>query len=225
VSQSTLLLARAIRKKWGEADFRVVAAARVNSLRISEEDKLILSEVGLPQGPKRQMILHLRWESVRIRHQAKIARVLSDELLFVRDKFYPATEEDRNLDLTAFVVLGEGPNDFERDSFIFLNRFICLDGKGSGVYWVYPAKKDRGVSVSRINSSLLAYLSSLLAYRRFRSDWKELRRSKPDPKEFRKRILLLWNRFLRELRKADPIQFEEGFWYCHAQNERILMGV
>lgn len=130
------------------------------------------------------------------------------------------------VDLSTFVILGRGPNSFRSGDWA-INRFICLDGLNGQVYWIYPTPRRGRTPYCRINSSLRAYLQSLLAYKQFRDKWQalieELGELKVPRAKYTRRAQTIYNRFLVDLESSDPLDFENGFWHCHALDEKILL--
>lgn len=223
------LTAELIRDKWGAEGFATVPRARLETLPLRAEDKEILAKVGLPERPKESLELNLRCENVKLKHSAKKVTLLNDETSFERCRRYPKTgnkELDAKVDLSTFVILGRGPNGFRTGEWA-INRFICLDGMNGTVYWIYPKLRRGRTQYCRINSSLRAYLQSLLAYKLFRDKWQalldELGDVSQQKQKYTRRANTIWNRFMMDLEAADPVDFEKGFWHCHAFNEQILL--
>lgn len=221
--------AESIRDKWGEKGFTKASPARLETLPLSAEDKEILANVGLPERPKRSLELSMRFENVKLRHSAKSIKLLADEEEFERCRRYPKTgnkELDSKVNLSTFVVLGRGPNNFRSGDW-FINRFICLDGTNGDIYWIYPTPRRGRTQYCTINSSLKAYLQSLLACKQFRDKWNalldELGDVEKQKAKYNRRAKTMYNRFLIDLEAADSDEFEEGFWHCHAMDERILL--
>lgn len=82
-----------------------------------------------------------------------------------------------------------------------------------------------------INTSLPAYLASLLAYKRFRDQWPALQEFRPKEDDYsdypRYQALAepIHAELLRDLEAADPDEFKGGFWEAHAWNEAILLEI
>lgn len=220
-----------VRDLWGAPHFVTAPADGLSRFRLSDCDREVLATIGLPVAPASALRLALRFESVDVRHLPARLRLLS-ETSFQPSRFYPLTGDaavDEWARLDRFVVLGEAPNDFGPGPY-FLTRFVCLDSLSRRVCWVYPKPNRDGVSeCAPINTSLPAYLASLLAYKQFRDQWPILEAAyheagescdEPCFRDFADQIL---RTFVRELETADPAGFRSGFWECHAANEAILL--
>jgi hypothetical protein len=220
-----------LRDAWGASHFETTPEDTLARFELSGTDRDMLATVGLPMGPAPALHLEMRFESLDIHHFPKRLSHLS-ETSFQPSKFYPRTGDPSGVDawanLDRFVVLGEVPNDFK--GAFFCNRFVCLDADSGRVCWVYATPSRHGhSSCCALNTTLLAYLGSLLAYKRFRDQWPALRKvydetpeAYDDPRylSFAERV---YADFCRELEEADPTGFEGGFWDCHAGNEAILL--
>lgn len=225
--------AAGIRGAWGESHFVQVPEHQLQRLNLSPSDSALLGGVGLPISPAASLRLQLRFETVDLRHTPEAVGRLA-ETNFQRTRFYPLTG-DPDVDdwarLDRFVVIGEGPNDYEAGSY-FSNRFICLDAASGRVSWVFPKPDRDGRSLCcLINTSLIGYLASLLAYKRFRDQWPQLETlsreagDSSDDSEYRVVAGQIHSSFLRDLQLADPDGFSDGFWECHAWDEAILLEI
>ena len=220
-----------LRNGWGASHFVTAPEERLAPLPLSDADHEFLATIGLPVGPEAALHLELRFESVDIRHAPTKVGLLS-ETEFEPSRFYPLTgdtEVDASARLDRFVVLGEVPNDFGPGSYVE-TRFVCLDCGSGKVCWVYPKPNRKGrTDCYTINSSLSAYVASLLAYKRFRDHWPELQilheaaDDSGDDTRFHALAKRIHADFLQELEAADPVEFKDGFWESHAWNEAILL--
>lgn len=225
--------APSVRDQWGGSHFVLAPATNLARLELSEPDSWLLSSVGLPVSPASALRLYLRFETVNIHHQPATVGLLS-ETNFERTRFYPLTG-DPDVDVWArldrFVVLGEAPNDFGRGSY-FSTRLVCLDAISGKVAWLHPAPDADGRSrCCVLNTSLSAYLGSLLAYRRFKDQaphleevWNSADESSIDS-EYRPLATRVHTELLRDLEAADPDGFSGGFWESHAWDEAILLEI
>jgi hypothetical protein len=222
-----------LRDAWGACHFIEAPAHALVRLQLSAADHELLATVGLPVAPASALHLNLRFENVDIRHLPTTVRFLS-ETSFQPGRFYPLTgwpELDAWAKLDRFVVLGEVPNDFGPGNY-FQTRFVCLDAASGRVGWVYPTPDGEGRSdCCLLNTSLSAYLASLLAYKRFRDHWPHLQDiyeqvgDSGDDAQYHTLAQRTHADFLRELELADPTAFKGGFWEGHAWNEAILLEV
>jgi hypothetical protein len=223
----------AIKKRWGEEHFKVAPAKLVDACPLREEDAKLLKEIGLPTGPREALVLQLRFETVNIKHQPTRLRLPINAGL-EKSKHYPKTghaQLDKWGDLMKFVVLGEVPNDYGEGGSFYLNRFVCLDGVRGGIWWVYPQLSEKKTDCALFNSSLSAYLESLLTYKEFREEWFELMAEYGNDefrmegsKRYHTRARKIHKTFRDRLKKADKKGSKE-FWEFHAWNEAILMGI
>jgi hypothetical protein len=216
-----------IREQWGDKHFIRSPSKLVESLPLRPEDQAILEEIGLPRGPKKTLKISMRFEDVEVLHQPRQLRMLADAGLQLGKK-YPKTghkELDRWIDLNQFVVIGEAPGSIDP------NRFVCVDGIRGQVWWVYAKLAEGRTDCDLINTGLLDYLESWLAYKEFREEWDALL---PNPgkgfeqefkKEDRPQARKMHRRFLARLKQADPTNFEDSFWFHHAWDEAILLEV
>lgn len=225
-----------LRETWGASHFVTFEPKLLAALGVYEETCAVLEQVGLPIGPESGLELSLRFETVQIRHSPKDVRLLSASE-FQRPACYPLTGEphvDVWARLDRFIVLGECPNDNAPNSRYFETRFLCLDASTGRIAWVHPKPMKDGTTLCfSINSGLVAYLASLLAYKQFRDRWPEIDALSETDSEFsdegdisQSPRLVLADRihaeFLQELEAADPSGFKD-FWECHAWNEHILL--
>ncbi len=223
----------AIKKQWGERHFKTAPAKLVDAAPLREEDAKLLKEIGLPTGPKEALKLYMRFENADIKHRPADLRLPINAGL-EKGKHYPKTghaELDKWADLMKFVVLGEVPNDFGEGGSFYLNRFVCVDGVRGGVWWVYPKLSEKKTDCVLFNTSLTAYLESLLAYKEFREEWFALMAEygndedrMTESKRYHMRAGKIHNRFCTRLKAADKKGCKE-FWEFHAWNEAILMGI
>jgi hypothetical protein len=225
--------AASVRDQWGASHFVLVADTELAPLELSEPDRRLLGTIGLPVSPASALRLNLRFETVDIHHRpATVARL--SETNFEKTRFYPLSGDPDVgawARLDRFVVLGEVANDFGPGS-NFSTRFVCLDAVSGKVTWMYPTPDREGRSLCCVlNTSLSAYLASLLAYKRFRDQWPHLQevQSKADDSsvdsEYRPLAKRVHAEFLRDLEAADPEGFADGFWDCHAWDEAILLEI
>ncbi|QDU24347.1 SUKH-4 family immunity protein [Urbifossiella limnaea] len=215
----------AIRDQWGTRHFSRSPAKLVESLPLLAVDKALLGAIGLPRGPKAALKLFMRFEDVDVLHQPRQLRLVADAGL-EKGKKFPRTghaELDKWVDLSKFVVVGEAPGTF------YPNRLVCVDGVRGGVWWVYPKLRDRRTDCDPINTSLASYLESWLAYKEFREEWTQLLRKygRSDEVELEKadrpHARKMHRKFLSRLKKADPSNFEDSFWFHHAWDEAIML--
>jgi hypothetical protein len=215
----------AVREQWGVRHFRRSPAELAESLPLRAADRELLCDTGLPVGPKKTLTLSMRFEDVEIRHQPQQLRLVTGAGL-QKGKTFPKTghkDLDRWADLGTFVVIGEAPGTF------FPKRLVCVDGIRGHVWWVYPKLAHGRTDCDRLNTGLATYLESLLAYKEFRGEWSELLKKYANPveaeldREDKRRGRAIHRKFLRRLGRADPHGFEDGFWFCHAWDEAILL--
>ncbi len=214
-----------IREQWGARHFRCSPTKAVESLPLRQTDRELLRDIGLPVGPKTPLKLFMRFEDVEVVHRPRGACLLEDAGI-EKAKKYPKTghkELDWWVDLSQFVVIGEVLGTF------FKSRWLCVDSIRGGVWWVYPKLSEGKTDCESINSGLASYLESLLAYKEFREEWNRLLRKYPNPdeadleKEDRRAMRNAHRKFLNRLKKADPTDWEESFWFHHAWDEAILL--
>jgi hypothetical protein len=222
-----------IRRKWGNGDFQTADPAQIEPLPLTTGDKALLAAIGLPVSPKEALTLHLRFESVFIRHQLHAVRLLKDTDIEKRSLDTPATSPPPHLD--RLVILGrvaDADHDEQRDQaarrpYEALRRLLCLDGASGYVWWLYPEPSTDGrIWCHTINTSLDAYLASLFAYKCFRDGWKDLPADFIEPSRseaYEVQAAALHREFLAKLEAADPAGFKGGFWEEHAWNEHILL--
>jgi hypothetical protein len=223
----------AVKGQWGERHFKVAPARLVDACPLREEDARLLKEVGLPTGPRAALALSLRFENVTIKHQPARLRLPINAGL-EKGRRYPKTghpDIDEWGDLMKFVVIGEAPNDFREGGSFYLNRFVCVDGVRGGVWWVYPKLSERKTDCVLFNTSLPAYLESLLAYKEFREEWFALAARfgndegrMESSERYASRARKIHATFRERLKKADKKGSKE-FLDFHAWNEAILMGI
>ncbi len=220
-----------LRDGWGAHHFVTAPRDRLARLPLSDKDRELLAGVGLPVGPASALHLELRFESVDLRHWPTQLELLS-ETGFQRSRFYPLTG-DADVDawarLDRFIVLGEVPNDAGSGDY-FRTRSLCLDAGSSKICWIYSKPNRAGCSdCVLINTSLVAYLASLLAYKRFRDHWPELQAlheradDSGDDSAYVAFARRVHGDLLGDLEAADPIGFKDGFWQGHAWDEAILL--
>jgi len=224
-----------IRLEWGDSDFRTADLAQIGLLPLMAADKTLLATTGLPVSPKKALTLHLRFESIFIDHQPHAVRALRDTDIEKGPLYLPFPGSRPNLD--SFVVLGRVIDECKdekldlaaRTPYEALRRLLCLDGVSGHVWWLYPELCEGQIWCHTINTSLGAYLASLLAYKRFREGWQDL--PAQDSMEYDEQAMqaydvradALHGQFLAKLEAADPAGFKGGFWEEHAWNEHILL--
>ena len=200
------------------------AASVLASLPLSDDDRTLLLEYGLPVGGEGRLVLNLRFASVRLVHRTGAIGLLplqkrgSVSLLVSR---LSGRVEPR-----SFVVIGEV---VPVGSVASTGRHVCIDTDSGWVVWVRP-NGNRPPGVMRFNSCLRAYLECMYAYVRFRVardalhaqfDWKN---EYPKVRPFAEALLEL---FAEDLKRIDPEGYEDqgAFWAYHVFNESILLGL
>ena len=222
----------ALRARWGARHFQRAPAKLIDKLPLHDADKTILTEIGLPVGPRTALKLSLRFENVNILHEPLKIKPAS-AAGFKKARKFPRTGH-KNLgwaDLDKFVVVGKVPPEFGLGNWV--GRFICIDGGTGRVAWAAPDRKDGKTYISLMNTNLTAYLKSLLAYKEFREEWPGLIKKyggdeeAAERKGYRKRATAIHKNFTTRLKRADPKGYknQDGFWAFHAWNEAILLGI
>ena len=219
-----------VRDRWGAECFRTCDPAILERLPVRTIDKEILSGTGLPVLPEESLRLSMRFEVVNIVHEPNRIRLLTD-CEIEKGAHFPKSDHWLNFmrhDFAKFVVIGEAPNTFEKGGSFYFNRYVCIDGRRNGVYWVSTKLRDGRNALSLLNTSLGSYLQSLLAYKEFRDNWKLLDKQidrEQHSELYEEKAWKIHGDFLARLKQVDPMIFEKGFWRCHAMNETILMGI
>lgn len=219
-----------LRDQWGADYFRTCAPTILKRLPVRTIDKEILTDIGLPVLPEESLCLSMRFEVVNIIHEPNRIRLLTD-CEIEKGEFFPKSDHWLNFmrhDFAKFVVIGEAPNTFEKGGSFYFNRYVCIDCRSNGVFWVSTKLRDNRNVLSLLNTSLSSYLQSLLAYKEFRDQWERLDKEIDREQHnglYEEKAWKIHGDFLTRLKQVDQKIFDNGFWKCHAMNETILMEI
>lgn len=219
-----------IREAWGADCFVPVPRELVEPCGFCHQDLELLTRTGLPVAPRSALTFELRFESVQQQIDPLGLKFLR-ATAFERPTTWPRTGDtfqDSWIRLDRCVVIGRVKREIEPGKPGQLSKYLCVDPDLRKVCWVSTTPMHRQVHVDLLNSNLHAFLSSMLAYKRFRAHWPALDEflltggADSDERGYHVFARSVHAEFIESLRSADPNAFPY-FWEALAWNEAILI--